>query len=238
MYSAAAGMESAQYQLSGVSNDIANADTPGYQAELIGFHDLIYTTDNAQPTTSLVGAGAGAETTGYDQSEGNVQKTGQPLDVALNGPGYIEVRQGNGTIGLTRNGTLQLNGAGQITTSNGMELVPPITLPKGTQPSQITIGADGTVSVGNRNYGKLQIVDVTAPDKLLPSGNSVYSLTAGSGPARVATGTTAMQGYRENSNVDMNTEITNMEMAQQAYSMDSKAVDVESQMGQIAATLR
>jgi len=46
-----------------------------------------------------------------------------------------------------------------------------------------------------------------------------------------------MQGYRESSNVDMNTEITNMEMAQQAYSMDSKAVDVESQMGQIAATL-
>ncbi len=230
-------MESAQYELGGISNDIANAETPGYQAELIGFHDLIYSTENAQPTTALIGAGAGAETTGYSQAEGSLQQTGQPLDVALSGDGYIEVRQGNGAAGLTRNGSLQLNAAGQITTSTGMELDPPSSLPKGTQPSQIKIGSDGTVSVGNRAYGKLQIVNVPAPYKLLPQGNSVFSTTAGSGQPRAAAGTPVIQGYREASNVEMDTEVTNMETAQQVYSMDSKAVEIESQMGQNASTL-
>src|ERR1700761_4201328 len=151
LYSAAAGMESAQYQLGGISNDIANSDTPGYQAEQIGFHDLIYATDNAQPTSALVGSGAGAETMGYSQAEGNLTQTKQPLDIALDGDGYFEVRQGNGTVGLTRNGQLQLNAAGQITPATGQELDPPVTLPKGTQPDQILIGTDGTVSVAGRS---------------------------------------------------------------------------------------
>jgi flagellar basal-body rod protein FlgG len=237
LYSAAAGMESAQYQLTGVSNNIANSDTPGYQSEEIGFHDLVYATENAQPTSALIGAGSGAQITGYSQAEGNLQQTGEPLDVALSGDGYIEVRQGNGTVGLTRNGTLQLNAAGQITTATGMELDPPITLPKGTQSAQVKIATDGVVSVGNRAYGKLSVVDVPASDKLLPQGNSVYSATAASGQPRTAAGTTVLQGYLEQSNVDMDTEVTNMETAQQAYSMDSKAVEFESQMGQIAATL-
>lgn len=166
-----------------------------------------------------------------------MEQTSNPLDVALTGNGYIEVRQSDGKIGLTRNGSLQLNAQGQITTALGMPLVPPISLPKGTQPSDINVASDGTVSVGGRAYGKLSVVNVTAPDELLPQGNSVYGITAASGPAKTATGTTVKQGYLEQSNVDMTSEMTNMEQAQQVYSMNSKVIDIESQMGQIAATL-
>jgi flagellar basal-body rod protein FlgG len=238
LYSAAAGMETAQTQLNTVSNNIANEDTPGYQAELLGFHDLLYTTDDDDPSTAIVGAGADAVSMGFSQTQGSIQQTGNPLDLAIDGSGYFEVRQPNGTIGLTRNGTMQLNAAGQITTNTGMELVPPITVPKGTSPNQITIAGNGSVTVGAQKIGQINIVNVTAPDKLLPQGNSVYSATAASGPITAAKGTSIQQGYLEQSNVDVDTEITNMESAQQAYDMGSKAISFESQFGQIAAELK
>src|SRR5579863_5988906 len=115
LYSAAAGMETAQTQLDAVSNNIANQDTPGYQAELLGFHDLLYTTDDDDPSSAIVGAGSASETIGFSQAQGSLQQTGNPLDLAINGTGYFEVRQPNGTVGLTRNGTFELNGQGQIT---------------------------------------------------------------------------------------------------------------------------
>lgn len=238
LFSAGAGMEAAQSQLDAVSNNIANQDTPGYQAEVVGFHDLLYTTDNALPSNAIVGAGAATDTLGFSQAQGSLQQTGNPLDIALNGPGYFQVRQPNGTVALTRNGTFQLNARGQLTTSLGMELVPPITLPKGTQPSQVQIAADGTVTAGNRKIGQIRVVQVTAPDKLLPQGNSVYSATAASGPVRTARGVTMQQGYLEQSNVDINTEMADMMTAEQAYNMGSRAVQMEAQLGQIAATLK
>lgn len=238
LYSAGAGMEAAQEQLSAVSNNIANENTPGYQAQILGFHDLLYTTDDAAPSNALVGAGAADSTLGFSQAQGSLQQTGNPLDIALSGPGYIQVRQPDGSTGLTRNGSLQLNASGQLTTNLGMELVPPITLPKGTQPKDVSIGADGTVSAGSQKLGQIKIVQVPAPDKLLPQGNSIYAVTTASGPATAARGVKLQQGYLEQSNVDLNTEISQMMTAQQAYNMGSRAVQMEGQLGQIAATLK
>jgi flagellar basal-body rod protein FlgG len=238
LFSAGAGMEAAQSQLDAISNNIANQDTPGYQSEILGFHDLLYTTDNDDPSTAIVGAGSATDTLGFDQTQGSIQQTGNPLDLALDGPGYFQVRQPDGTMGLTRNGTFELNARGQITTSLGMELQPPITLPKGTQPSQVSIASNGTVTVAGQKVGQIKIVQVTAPDKLLPRGNSVYAVTAASGPARTAKGVTLQQGYLEQSNVNMDTEVADMETAQQAYAMGSRAVQMEAQLGQIAATLK
>jgi flagellar basal-body rod protein FlgG len=238
LYSAGAGMESAQTQLDAISNNIANEDTPGYQAQVVGFQDLLYNTDDDDPSNALVGAGSSATTVGFDQDQGSIEQTKQPLDVAINGPGYIQVRQADGKTGLTRNGTLELSGTGQITTSLGMGLVPPITVPKGTQASQIQITSDGTVNVSNKKIGQIQVVQVAAPDKLLPQGDGVYGLTTASGAATVAKGTTLQQGYLEQSNVDLDTEVSDMQTAEQAYDMGSKAVQMEAQLGQIAATLK
>jgi flagellar basal-body rod protein FlgG len=117
-------------------------------------------------------------------------------------------------------------------------MVPPITLPKGTAASAVSIAADGSVSVGNTKVGKIDVVQVTAPDKLLPQGDSVYSVTTGSGAPSAAKGSTLQQGFLEQSNVNLDTEISTMETAEQAYNMGSKAVEMEGQLGQIAATLK
>jgi flagellar basal-body rod protein FlgG len=240
LYSAAAGMEAQQQQLDAIANDLSNMSTPGYQSEKVGFQDLLYTPEgasNGSPNVSS-GTGASASVIGRSQLQGAIQQTGQPLDVAIAGPGYLEVRRPDGTIGLTRNGTLQLNAQGQLTTTLGMPVQPPITVPRGTNPSDVHIGPDGSVSVGSRTLGRISIVTVPAPDRLLGDGGSVYSVTAASGATRPATGATLQQGALEASNVDVAREMAEMVTAQRSYDLASRAVQYQDQLMQIANQLR
>jgi flagellar basal-body rod protein FlgG len=235
LYAAAAGMQAQQTQLDAIANDLANESTPGYQAQQVGFRDLLYTSGGASSgSTVATGAGSAAAIVGRSQVQGSLQPTGQPLDVALQGPGYIEVRRPDGTTGLTRNGVLELDGQRRLTTSVGMLLQPPITIPQGISTSQITIDPNGTVHAGNRRFGRISIVDVPAPNKLLPDGNSVFSPTAASGAVRPANGTTLKQGSIESSNVDAAQAMSTMLTTQRAYAMDSKAIQYQDQMAQIA----
>jgi flagellar basal-body rod protein FlgG len=175
---------------------------------------------------------------GRDQTQGAIQQTGQPLDVAVEGQGFIEVRRPDGTIGLTRNGSLQLNNKRQLTTQTGMLTQPPITIPAGVDPSQVSIASNGTVSVGKQTLGKLSLVDVPAPDGLVADGDSVFSATAASGAIRAAKAASVQQGALEGSNVDMGAEMSKMMAAQQQYSMGSNAINYEAQMISIANQIK
>jgi flagellar basal-body rod protein FlgG len=237
LYSAASGMEAQQQQFDAISNDMANVDTPGYQSTIIGFHDLLYS-NGEYGSNVATGAGTQAEQMGYDQSQGAIQQTGQPLDVAVNGPGYLEVRRQDGTIGMTRNGALQLNDKRQLTTQTGMLVQPPITIPAGVDPSQVSIASNGTVSVGKQTLGKLSLVDVPAPNGLVADGDSVFSATAASGAIRAAKGTSVQQGALEGSNVNMGDEMGKMMDAQQQYAMGSQAIQYQAQMLQIANEIK
>lgn len=237
LYSAASGMEAQQQQFDAISNDMANVDTPGYQSTIIGFHDLLYS-NGEYGSNVATGAGTQAEQMGYDQSQGAIQQTGQPLDVAVNGPGFLEVRRQDGTIGMTRNGGLQLNDKRQLTTQTGMLVQPPITIPAGVDPSQVSIASNGTVSVGKQTLGKLSLVEVPAPNGLVADGDSVLSATAASGAIRAAKGTSVQQGALEGSNVNMGDEMSKMMDAQQQYAMGSQAIQYQAQMLQIANEIK
>jgi flagellar basal-body rod protein FlgG len=237
LYSAASGMEAQQQQFDAISNDMANVDTPGYQSTIIGFHDLLYSNGDYGSNVAT-GAGAQAEQMGYDQTQGAIQQTGQPLDVAIDGQGYLEVRRQDGTIGLTRNGALQLNDKRQLTTQTGLLVQPPITVPVGVDPSQVSISSDGTVQAGSQKLGKLALVDVPAPDGLQADGDSVFSATAASGALLLATGASIQQGALEGSNVNLGEEMSKMMAAQQQYSMGSQAIQYQAQMLQIANEIK
>jgi flagellar basal-body rod protein FlgG len=237
LYSAASGMEAQQQQFDSISNDMANLDTPGYQSTILGFHDLLYSNGNYGSNVAT-GAGAAAEVVGRDQTQGAIQQTGQPLDIAIGGEGYLEVRRPDGTIGLTRNGALQLNDKRQLTTQTGMLVQPPITIPAGVDPSQVSIASNGTVSVGKQTLGKLSLVDVPAPDGLVADGDSVFSATAASGALKAAKGATLQQGALEGSNVNMGDEMSKMMAAQQQYAMGSQAIQYQAQMLQIANEIK
>ncbi len=235
LYAAAAGMQAQQTQLDAIANDLSNESTTGYQAVKVGFRDLLYTSGGASSgSTVATGAGSAADVIGRSQVQGSLQETGQPLDVAIQGSGFIQVRRPDGTIGLTRNGALQLDAQRRLSTSAGMLVQPPITVPQGVDVAHVSISSNGTVRAGTRTLGRISLADVPAPDQLLADGNGVFSPTAASGAIRPATGATLQQGALEASNVDANQEMAAMITTQKNYSMISRAIGFQDQMAQIA----
>jgi len=237
LYSAASGMEAQQQQFNAVSNDMANLDTPGYQSTIVGFHDLLYS-NGSYGSNVATGAGSAAAIVGRDLTQGAINRTGQPLDVAVQGQGFIEVRRFDGSIGLTRNGHLQLNANRQLTTQEGMLVQPPITIPSGVSTDQVTIASDGTVSASGRRVGKISLASVPAPNGLVADGNDVFSATAASGAIRPANNVSLQQGALEASNVNLGDEMAKMMTAQQEYAMGSQAIQYQGQMLQIANEIK
>jgi flagellar basal-body rod protein FlgG len=239
LYSAAAGMAAEQQKLDSLSNDIANINTDGYKSVRVGFHDLLYNQSASLDGGQILhGAGAGAGVIGFDESEGGVNTTGNPLDVAIQGDGFIEVHRADGSIGLTRDGHLGVNAHGQLTADGGDLIVPPVTLPKGTDASAVEIASDGSVRVSGHTVGKISLVSVAAPDKLLADGTGLLTPSAASGTPRAATGTTLQQGALESSNVNLAQDLVEMSSVQRSYSLASEAIQIQEQMSQTANGLR
>jgi flagellar basal-body rod protein FlgG len=238
MYAAASGMEAQQQQLDSIGNNLANLSTTGYKAERTGFRDLLYNQVDIAGTTTSLGAGAAAQTIGSNQSQGTIQSTGNPLDLAIEGPGFFTVKRPGGAVALTRNGAFEVDARGRLTTAEGDLLHPPIALPKGTSLSEVAIGPDGTVRAAGKAIGKIALVTVAAPDRMLADGGSLFSVTAASGATRPVAGSAIHQGALEGANVDVSTEMVQMVSAQRNYQLESSAIQTENQMLSIANQLR
>src|SRR5882757_2976629 len=143
MYTAAAGMAAQQTRLDAVSANLANVDTTGYKSARVAFRDLVY--DDAQGYGAAqgvtIGAGSAATSIGRSSAQGALQDTSRPLDVALNGQGFIQVKLADGSKGLTRDGNLDTDPTGRLKLHTGQLLDPPIKLPAGADTSQVKIGA-------------------------------------------------------------------------------------------------
>jgi flagellar basal-body rod protein FlgG len=235
MYTAAAGMAAQQERLDAAANDLANVSTTGYKPVRVAFRDLVYTA-GALGTDRGVGLGAGAAATAIGRSaqQGTLTETGQPLDVALSGPGFLQVRGPDGRPSLTRDGHLQTDERGRLRTQSGLLVDPAVTIPKGTAAEEISIAADGTVRAANRTVGRLRIVDVPAPAGLQGGPDNTFRATAASGALRAAAGTRVTQGSLESSGTDTATAMTDMIEAQRGFELASRAISMQDQMAEIA----
>jgi flagellar basal-body rod protein FlgG len=240
LYSAAAGMSAQQEQLDAISNDLANLSTSGYQSERVAFSDLLYNAVDEAGTESSIGAGASAQVIGRSQSQGPIQETGDPLDLAIEGEGYFQVKSSSGQPSLTRDGSFSVDADGTIVNAQGNPLEPPIKLPAGVSADEVKIAPDGTVTAGKHTLGQIKLVTVPSPDHLLAGGDGTLTPTTASGsPQPVSAGATKIhQGALEGSNVDMSKEMALMVSTQRAYQMSSSAIQTESQMMSIANQLR
>lgn len=237
LYSAAAGMNAQQQRIDGVANDLANASTTGYKHVRVGFRDLLYNAQGGSAgATVLAGAGSAAGFIGRSQEQGAMQTTDQPLDVAIQGPGFFQVTRPDGSTALTRDGSLRLDPLGRLTTQAGDLLQPTITVPRGTTADQLAIGQDGTVRAGaGRVLGRIELVNVPAPDGLQPLGGNLFAASAQSGAATPAgSDTTLRQGMLEGSNVDVGDAMVDMIDAQRSFQLASKAIQMQDQMLEIA----
>jgi flagellar basal-body rod protein FlgG len=237
LYSAAAGMSAQQEQLNAISNDLANLSTSGYKSERVAFSDLLYNPIKVAGTETTAGAGASAKVIGRSDTQGSIQETGNPLDLAIEGEGYFEVTRANGQKALTRDGTFGVDASGAIVNSEGNQLSPPIKLPAGVSAGEVSIGPDGTVSAGTRKLGQIKLVTVTSPEHMLADGGGEFTPTATSGAPHPATGK-VRQGALEASNVNIASEMALMVSTQRDYQLTSTAIQDESQMMSIANQLR
>jgi len=243
------GMEAQQTQLDTISNNLANASTNGYKRSHAVFEDLMYqnlrqsgansTDQTTTPTGLQVGLGTRAVATSRSFSQGNLQQSSNPLDVAISGQGFFELQMPDGTTGYTRDGSFQVNATGQLVTNNGYSVQPGITIPANA--TSVTIGSDGTVSVvlptqaTPQTVGKLQVASFINPAGLDPKGQNIYAETAASGTPNPGTpGQNGLgqlqQGFVETSNVNVVEELVGMIQTQRAYELNSKAIKTSDDM--------
>jgi flagellar basal-body rod protein FlgG len=233
---AAAGMAAQQQRLDAVANDLANANTTGYKHQRVGFRDLVYDqTGRSSAQGVRTGSGAAAVDAGRSFGQGVLQRTDRPLDVAIQGEGFLRVKLADGRDALTRDGGLHVDGARNLTTSTGALVEPAIKVPAGVADDQISIGEDGTVLAAGNRIGRLDVVTVRSVAGLLSAGDNAFLTTAASGPAMAAPRATMLtQGALESSNTDMAEAMVAMIESQRAYQLASKAISTADEMMGIA----
>jgi flagellar basal-body rod protein FlgG len=249
LYIAKTGLDAQQTQLDVVSNNLANVGTSGFKKSRAVFEDLLYQTmrqPGAQstqqtqlPTGLQIGTGVRPVASERIFTQGNLAQTGNQLDVAINGQGFLQVTLPDGTLAYTRDGSLHQDSQGQLVTSSGYPVSPAITIPANAQ--TITIGTDGTVTITQQGQaaatqvGSIQLANFINPAGLEARGENLYGETAASGtPTTNTPGTngigTLKQGYVETSNVNVVEELVNMIQTQRAYEINSKAISTSDQM--------
>ncbi len=244
------GMEAQQTQLDHISNNLANSGTNGFKQTHAVFEDLMYqnlrqsgassSDQTTLPTGLQAGLGVRAVASSRQFTQGNLQQTGNNMDVAIQGKGFFEVTLPDGTIGYTRDGAFQIDNQGRFVTNNGY----PVNIGGGTIPAeatQVTIGTDGVITATvpgttpPQRIGQFQLSTFINPTGLDPKGQNYFQETVASGtpqsgnPAADERGSLA-QGFVETSNVNVVQELVMMIQTQRAYELNSKAIQTSDQM--------
>jgi flagellar basal-body rod protein FlgG len=240
-------MEAQQMNLDTIANNLANANTNGFKKSQIEFEDLLYTKPRAAgadagagtvvPTGTEVGNGSRVVATAKIFTQGQLTQTGQNWDMAINGDGFFQVQQADGTYAYTRDGSLKLDNGGHVVTSDGLPVLGGFqVVPPGT--TSVSISPNGQVTTqgpaGTATY-KLQLTRFANPSGLVSQGGNIYTESPASGTAEQGNpGENGfgllVQGSLESSNVNIVEEMVNMIQAQRAYEINSKAVQTSDEM--------
>lgn len=250
LWIAKTGLETQQTNLDVISNNLANVNTAGFKRSRAVFEDLLYQTlrqpgaqvgaANQLPSGLQVGTGVRTVATERLHTQGNLRETGDSMDIAIDGKGFLQVEMPDGSFAYTRDGSLQVDQNGQLVTAGGYPIQPPVNIPDNAL--EITIARDGTVSVTQPGatgtsvqVGQLQLTTFINPTGLQAIGENLFVETDASGVANFAQpgldgAGLIKQKYVETSNVNVAEELVNMITAQRAYEMNSKAIQTSDQM--------
>lgn len=257
LWAAAAGMKAQQLFVDTIANNLANVNTPGFKKSRVNFQDLLYQTvaiaggkapgGGQLPVGIQIGLGVQPVAIEKLFSQGEITETQNPLDIVIEGNGFFQILQADGTVAYSRDGSFKLDKDGRLTTANGMPLEPEIIIP--ADATSVSISHDGTVTVltpGSttpQEVGKISLAKFINPAGLESLGYNLYKATAASGEA--VTGAPGLegfgavaQGFLEISNVQVVEEMVNMIIAQRAYEISSKAIETTDEMLRIANNLR
>lgn len=251
LQSASSGLTALNTALDVTANNLANVNTQGFKASRVNFQDLFYQqkmqpgarniNDDQRPTGLYVGLGVKVSGTQLDFEQGSAQSTGRPLDIMIEGSGFLQVTVENSKSSdgraYTRAGNLALNSDGEIVLANdqGRRLEPVISIPANAIAGTITIGSDGRVTYETpggtepSEAGQLEIATFVNPAGLRQLGENLYGATVASGPANVGVPSAEdrgaiVQGSLEASNVDPTRELIELIRVQRAFEMNSQSI--------------
>jgi len=251
MWISKTGMQAQDDKLQAIANNIANANTVGFKRDRVMYEDLFYQIerqpgaqrDDATLSPNGIQRGNGTRLVGTQKvfTSGSLQNTGQSLDVAIVGQGFLQVELPNGKTAYTRAGQLQMNAEGRLVNAQGLPLLPQITVPANT--TSLTIAENGMVSAAasgataTTELGQLTLAHFVNPTGLLALGDNLYQETTASGtPTEGVPGTDALgklkQGALESSNVQVVEEMVDMIAAQRTYEMNTKVLSAADNMMQ------
>lgn len=235
LYSAAAGMAAQQRRMEALSNDVANVNTNGYKRTRLGFRDLVYQQAGGGAGPGVrTGSGAAAEIVGRSFTQGSFRPTGNPFDLAIEGPGFFQVRRPDGTLALTRDGNFHLDENRRLVSPRGELVEPGVRIPAGVPLDHVTIGVDGVVTADGRRAGRIEVVNVAGPERLRSIGDNLFEVTPESGPAQGERGARLHAGHLEGSNVEMSDALVDMMDAQRSFTLASRAIQMQNEMMGIA----
>ena len=243
------GLEAQDTRMRVIANNLANVSTTAFKRDRANFATLAYqdarvagaqsSTETTYATGLNLGTGVAVQSTTRMETQGSLQTTGNSLDVALDGDGYFQVALPGGQLAYTRAGNFSRTAEGQLVTSQGYAVQPPITVPEGA--TTITISEDGTVSAQlagqsePSQLGQITIASFTNPVALQSSSDNFMLETAGSGAAQVGIAGEqgrghVRQGMLESSNVNIVEELVDMIETQRAYEINSKMISAVDEM--------
>ena len=249
LWIARTGLDAQQLQIDNIANNLANVSTNGFKRSRAIFEDLLYQTmrqpgaQSSQQTTIPTGLqlGTGVRPIATEKvfTQGNLQRTENALDLAVNGAGFFQVLMPDGTTAYTRDGSFHKDSQGNMVTSSGYPLQPNIVIPNDTL--AMTVGKDGTVTVTQpgtaavTQIGQIQLANFVNPAGLQAVGENLFLETAASGGATPNTpGLNGVgvinQAYVETSNVNVAEELVQMIQTQRAYELNSKVISTSDQM--------
>ena len=261
LWTGASGMITQQANTDVISNNLANVNTHGFKKQRAEFEDLIYQTlkiagtpateDTVTPVGIQMGHGAKLAATQRVFSQGSLQQTDVPSDVAIMGEGFFRVQMYDGSWAYTRNGSFKIDSDGRMVTSNGYWLLPDIIMPELFLPETINITQDGRVSVRVPRDGGIVEIDVGRfelyrfpnPVGLSTIGENLFKISQASGDA--IPGRPGFDGmgvlqhkFLEMSNVQIVQEMVNLIVAQRAYEFNSRTIQTSDSMLGTATTLK
>ncbi len=249
LWIAKTGLDAQQTNMDVISNNLANVSTNGFKRSRAVFEDLIYQTlrqpgtqsseQDTLPSGLQIGTGVRPVTTERLHAQGNLSKTDNAKDIAINGQGYFQVLLPDGSSAYTRDGSFQVDQNGQLVNNAGFQVQPGITIPPNAL--SITISRDGVVSVTQpgqtraAQVGQLTLNTFVNDAGLDSKGENLYQETQASGaPTESTPGQNGAgllyQGYVETSNVNVAEELVSMIQTQRAYEINSKAISTSDQM--------
>jgi len=249
LWSAATGMTAQQTNIDVIANNLANVNTAGFRASRVDFQDLVYQTisepgaaatqSTQLPTGIQIGLGTRYAAIQRIFTPGELRQSGNSLDLAIEGDGFFQILLPDGRTAYTRDGTFKLDGEGRFVNSDGHPLSPELAV--SGDATHISVGSDGTVSVTvageseSQQLGQITLAKFVNPAGLSAMGRNLLLPTAASGEAIVATpGTEGLgslaQGFLEMSNVSIIEEMVSMIVAQRAYEVNSKSIQVADEM--------